>query len=110
MAKKPSTTHQDFKAKPAGTKRMKQVEPKQIKSSSNTQKRTTQNQEDLKRQLEIQKALYEIADAAGAARDLQSFYKKLRRIIGKLMYAKNFYIATYDEDTDLVTWPYYVDE
>ena len=66
-------------------------------------------QADLKRQLKIQKALYEIADAASAVKDLGSFYKKLHKIVGKLMYAENFFIATYDEETDLITWPYFVD-
>src|SRR5512133_797570 len=110
MAKKPLATRQDLERKSEGRKRTQRVEPQQIKRSSKTTKKTTQNQEDLRRQLEIQKALYGIADAASATRNLQSFYKKLHKIIGELMYAKNFYIATYDENTNVVTWPYYVDE
>src|SRR5215217_4584662 len=70
-------------------------------------KKTTQL--DLKRRLKIQKVLYEIADAASAVRDMQSFYKKLHKIIGRLMYAENFFIAIHDKQTDLVNWPYYVD-
>ena len=66
-------------------------------------------QVDLKRQLKIQKVLYEIADAASAVRDMQSFYKKLHKIIGKLMYAENFFIALYDEQSDLIIFPYRVD-
>jgi phosphoserine phosphatase RsbU/P len=61
------------------------------------------------RQIKIQKALYEIADAASAVTDMQSFYAKLHRIVGRLMYARNFFIALYDEQSDLITWPYYVD-
>jgi GAF domain-containing protein/DNA-binding response OmpR family regulator len=68
------------------------------------------NQVDLKRQLKIQKALYEIAEAASAARDMQSFYKKLHKIVGTLMYAKNFFIALHDKQSDLITWPYHVAE
>ena len=64
---------------------------------------------DIKRQLKIQKALYEIADAASDVTDMQSFYKKLHKIVGKLMYAENFFIALYDEVSNLVTWPYHVD-
>jgi GAF domain-containing protein/CheY-like chemotaxis protein len=67
------------------------------------------NQSDVKRQLKIQKALYQIADAAGAVKDMQTFYKKLHKIVGKLMYAENFFIALYDKQTDLITWDYYVD-
>jgi GAF domain-containing protein/CheY-like chemotaxis protein len=69
----------------------------------------TRQPADPKRQLKIQKALYEIADAASAVRDLGSFYKKLHKIVGKLMYAENFFIALYDERTDLIRWDYYVD-
>ena len=47
-------------------------------------------------QLKIQKALYEIADAASAVSDMQSFYRKLHEIVGKLMQAKSFYITLYD--------------
>ena len=66
-------------------------------------------QADSKRQLKIQKTLYEIANAANAVKDMGVFYKKLHKIVGKLMYAENFLIALYDEQTDLITWPYYVD-
>src|SRR5689334_10376072 len=107
MAKKPLTTRQGLKGTSAGQKRTARAEPQQIKTSSKTDKKTSSNQEDLKRQLEIQKALFGIADAASAASNLTSFYKKLHKIIGKLMYARNFYIATYEENADLVTWPYY---
>lgn len=64
---------------------------------------------DIQHQIKIQKALYEIADAASAVTDMQSFYKRLHEIVGELMYAKNFFIALYDEQSDLITWPYYVD-
>jgi len=65
---------------------------------------------DIKHQLKVQKALYEIADAAGSAKDMGMFYKKLHKIVDKLMYAKNFYIAEYDHRGDLITWPYHADE
>ena len=64
---------------------------------------------DVKRQLKIQQALYAIADAASAVKDMQSFYKKLHKIVGKLMYAENFFIALHDKQSDLITWVYYVD-
>src|SRR5215213_58745 len=71
------------------------------------EKKTTQV--DLERQLKIQKVLYEIADAASAVRDMYSFYKKLHKIVGKLMYAENFFIALYDAQSDLISFPYRVD-
>lgn len=57
----------------------------------------------------IQTALYQIADAASAVTDMQSFYRRLHEIVGTLMYAENFFIALHDPQTDLITWPYYVD-
>ena len=64
---------------------------------------------DAKRQLKIQKALYEIADATSAVKDMQSFYKKLHKIVGKLMYAKNFIVELYDSTTNMHSFPYYAD-
>jgi len=61
------------------------------------------------RRIRIQKALYKIAEAASAVTDMRSFYKRLHKIVGELMYAGNFFIALYDEQSDLITWPYYVD-
>ena len=54
-------------------------------------------------------ALYEIAAAASAVQSMDEFYAAIHRIVGGLMYAGNFSIALYDEQTDLITWPYYVD-
>jgi GAF domain-containing protein len=62
------------------------------------------------RQLKIQKALYEIANAAGSVTDMQTFYADLHRIVGKLMYAKNFYVTLYDPATQILSAPYFVDE
>jgi GAF domain-containing protein len=62
------------------------------------------------RQMKIQKALYQIADAASAVTDMQSFYSRLHQIVGGLMYAGNFFIALYDEQSGLISWPYFVDE
>ena len=58
----------------------------------------------------VQQALYRIAELASAARDLQEFYKAIHGVVDELMYASNFYIALYDEDRGLISWPYFVDE
>jgi GAF domain-containing protein/CheY-like chemotaxis protein len=101
------------KPKPAGLKARKAKPLKPKLTLKNQSPRpiavTSRDENDLKRQLKIQKALYEIADAASAVKDMQSFYKKLHKIVGKLMYAENFFIALHDEQTDLITWEYYVD-
>jgi GAF domain-containing protein len=58
----------------------------------------------------VRDALYRIAELAGAAQDLQEFYAAVHSIVGELMYAENFFIALYDEERQLINWPYYVDE
>ncbi len=58
----------------------------------------------------IQSALYRIAEKTSSAEDIQEFYTAIHRIVGELMYAKNFYIALYDEAKQILTFPYFVDE
>jgi diguanylate cyclase (GGDEF)-like protein/PAS domain S-box-containing protein len=65
---------------------------------------------DRKRSERFQSALYRIAEITNAAEDLDSFYAELHRVIGELMYAKNFYIALSDETSGEIRFPYFVDE
>ena len=58
----------------------------------------------------VQAALLRIAELASAARDMQDFYRAMHAIVGELMYAENLFIALYDEERQLINWPYYVDE
>ncbi|NJC96047.1 MAG: GAF domain-containing protein [Anaerolineae bacterium] len=64
---------------------------------------------DLSQSNKVQKALFKIADAASASRDMQDFYEKVHHVVGELMYAENFFIAQYEEATKMVSWSYYVD-
>jgi PAS domain S-box-containing protein len=63
-----------------------------------------------RRSEKVQSALYRIAELASAAQDLQEFYRAVHAVVGELMYANNFFIALYDEERQLICWPYYVDE
>jgi PAS domain S-box-containing protein len=58
----------------------------------------------------LQDALYRIAELAGAAEDMQEFYRSIHAVVSELMYANNFFIALYDEERQLINWPYFVDE
>ncbi len=62
-----------------------------------------------RRSLKVQAALYKIADAASASRDMQEFYKQVHRAVGELMFAENFFIAFHDKTTDILSFPYYED-
>ena len=59
---------------------------------------------------QVQAALYRIADAAGAAQDMQTFYATMHHIVGELMYAPSFYLILADEARQLAVTEYWVDE
>ena len=65
---------------------------------------------DFKRAIAMQSALYRIAGEASAIGEMSDFYASVHRIVGRLLDAKNFYIAIYDAAADRITFPYYVDE
>jgi PAS domain S-box-containing protein len=60
--------------------------------------------------IEVQDALYRIAELASAAQDMQEFYRAVHEIVGELMDAQAFWIALYDEERGLISWPYYSDD
>ena len=63
-----------------------------------------------KRAEELSAAMYAIAARSQSAEDLQQFYAAIHNIVGQLMYTRNFYIAIYDPQTQLLSFPYFVDE
>ena len=63
-----------------------------------------------KRAESLNSALYRIAEKASSAEDLQQFYVSIHAILGELTYARNLYIALYDSSTQLISFPYFVDE
>src|SRR3989454_2946032 len=63
-----------------------------------------------KRAEALSSALYRIAERTSSAEDLQQFYAAMHNIVGELMCARNFYIALYDPETQLLSFPYFVDE
>jgi len=63
-----------------------------------------------KRAQQLQSSLYRIAETARLSSDLQQLYTSIHAILSELMYARNCYIAYYDPASDLVSFPYFVDE
>ncbi|MEO8511319.1 MAG: GAF domain-containing protein, partial [Chloroflexota bacterium] len=61
---------------------------------------------DHERSQQVQSALYRIAETASAAQDMPSFYAAIHAIVGEVMYAENFYIALYDDQRRLISYPY----
>jgi diguanylate cyclase (GGDEF)-like protein/PAS domain S-box-containing protein len=65
---------------------------------------------DLKRNERIQATLYKISQATNSTHNLHELYESIHNILGDLMSAVNFFIAIYDKDADLLSFPYFVDE
>ena len=63
-----------------------------------------------KRSEKIRQALFEISEIAYTASDMSSLYKSIHEEVTSLMPVKNIYIALYDEKTEMLSFPYFVDE
>ena len=59
---------------------------------------------------QVQDALYRIADMASGASDLPQFYRAMHEIVSELTYGENFFIALYDDKTQLLNFAYYADQ
>lgn len=58
---------------------------------------------------QLQSALFTIADMASSEMDLGDMLNELHAIVGRFMYAENFYIALYDEQQDALRFIYLED-
>src|SRR5207248_2075668 len=63
-----------------------------------------------KRAEALSSALYRIAEKASAVQDLQQFFAAIHSIVDELICARNFSIAILDSESQLLTFPYFVDE
>ena len=83
-----------------------QLERQNLDLEKQVQDRTS----ELLQSNKIQTALYEIAETTNSAKSIDEFYARIHKIVGGLMYANNLFIALYDEATDVLSYPYHVDE
>ncbi|MEX2367528.1 MAG: diguanylate cyclase [Pseudohongiellaceae bacterium] len=65
---------------------------------------------ELRRTERTQSAIYQISEAVHHAESLVELYGHIHQIIGKLLPADNFFVALYDQETDILSFPYFVDE
>ncbi len=65
---------------------------------------------ELKHAQTKQNALYEITEAAHATENLVALYERIHRIVARLLRADNFLVALYDESSNVLTFPYFVDQ
>jgi diguanylate cyclase (GGDEF)-like protein len=59
---------------------------------------------------DVESALYEITEVGISSDSMDDYYAKIHEIIGRLTYAKNFFIALYDQEENRVEFVYFVDE
>jgi two-component system, cell cycle sensor histidine kinase and response regulator CckA len=71
---------------------------------------TKRSREAQSRAQQLQAATYRIAQLAINTPALEDLLPTIHQIVGELMPAKNFYIALYDPATELLSFPYFVDE
>jgi PAS domain S-box-containing protein len=58
----------------------------------------------------IQQTLYNISYALNATDNINELYSKIRELLGDVINTTNFYIALYNEKTDMISLPFDVDE
>ena len=63
-----------------------------------------------KRHEAMREAVFAISQAANGASRLDELLPQIHRVVGGLLPAENFYIALYDEERGLLSFPYFVDE
>ncbi|MBU1299910.1 MAG: PAS domain S-box protein [Bacteroidetes bacterium] len=63
-----------------------------------------------KRAEQVQTTIYKIAESVNTVKKLEELFQSIHNLIGGLMPANNFYIALLDSKTDLIHYPYWVDE
>jgi PAS domain S-box-containing protein len=63
-----------------------------------------------KRSEHVQQAIYRISHAVVTTASLDDLFSSIHRILAELMPVNNLYIALYDPDEDMLSFPYYVDQ
>jgi diguanylate cyclase (GGDEF)-like protein len=58
----------------------------------------------------IQKSLFDISELASSISELSSLYPAIHDIIGNLMPAKNFFVAFYEIESEIINFAYFIDE
>ena len=66
--------------------------------------------QERERAQEVQRALFLIAELSMADLTLEQFYAEVHKVVGGLLYARNFYIAMVGGDGAMLEFPYSVDE
>jgi len=91
---------------PAGTLRLRADDPAELAAEV---QRLRVDVERLGRAERLQRALFAISDIASSGEDTATVMRGLHEIVGRLMYAENFYIVRYSPETDTMRFIYFAD-
>lgn len=64
----------------------------------------------VKKQERINKEILGILEASNTKGNLKELYEYIHSSVSRLMPAQNFYIALYDKEENMITFPYFVDQ
>ncbi len=73
-----------------------------------TNERLLREADERTRAEQLRAAVYEISEATQQAGTLDELYAAVHAVVGRFMDTSSFFIALYDPDLDLLTFPYYV--
>jgi len=59
---------------------------------------------------QLQNVIYMISDAVNTVKNIDELFQKIHKYLGTVIDTTNFFIALYDKDKDLLSFPYFVDE
>ncbi|WP_163351731.1 response regulator [Desulfovibrio sp. JC010] len=63
-----------------------------------------------RRMEKVHNILYELALSVSQVSGIDEFYSLVQGQVNKLMHARNFYIAAYDREAEVISFPYFSDE
>ena len=58
----------------------------------------------------LKDSIFRISEAAISSDSLEELFQSIHQVISDLMPANNYYIALYDQKSDILSFPYFVDE
>ncbi len=65
---------------------------------------------DKRNKINFESAMYKLSKAIITTKHLSDLYKAVHKIVAELMPAKNFFIALYDAENDMISFPYFIDQ
>jgi PAS domain S-box-containing protein len=68
-----------------------------------------ENRRERERSEQLQRAIYRIAETAASEQSLEEFFRSIHMSVAEIMYAENFFVALYDSDNDILSFPYFID-